>query len=114
MPFIGTKVSVPLSNEKEMKMKERLGQAISVFPGKTEKFLMLEFEDNCHLYFGGSNSAPLAYVEVKILGNSTKEYFSKMSYEICKILEDELDISPENVYIKYEEVTHWGWNSTNF
>lgn len=114
MPFIGTKVSTTLSKEKEIKLKEKLGQAIAILPGKSERSLMLEFEDNCRLYFRGDNSAPMAYVEVKILGTSTKEYFSKLSAAICEMLEDELSISPENVYIKYEEVTHWGWNGSNF
>lgn len=114
MPFIGTKVSTTLSKEKEIKLKEKLGQAIGILPGKSERSLMLEFEDNCRLYFRGDNSAPMAYVEVKILGTSTKEYFSKLSAAICEMLEDELSISPENVYIKYEEVTHWGWNGSNF
>lgn len=114
MPFIGTKVSTALSKEKEIKLKEKLGQAIEILPGKSERSLMLEFHDNCRMYFRGESSAPMAYVEVKILGTSTKEYFSRLSAAICKILEEELSIAPENVYIKYEEVTHWGWNGSNF
>ena len=114
MPFISTKVNTTLSKEKEIKLKEKLGQAIAILPGKSERSLMLEFEDNCRMYFRGESSEPMAYVEVKILGTSTKEYFSEMSAAICDMLEEVLSISPENVYIKYEEVTHWGWNGSNF
>ena len=46
MPFINSKVSVTISGEKEKELKCRLGEAISVIPGKSESWLMLNFEDN--------------------------------------------------------------------
>ena len=33
---------------------------------------------------------------------------------ICALLEDHLSVRPENIYIKYEETSHWGWNGSNF
>lgn len=43
MPMIDTKVSVPISTETEERMKEQLGKAIALLPGKSEKWLMLRF-----------------------------------------------------------------------
>lgn len=114
MPFISTKVNLALSREKEICLKEKLGKAIAILPGKTEQFLMLDFEDNCRLYFGGSGENPLAYVEVKIFGTAKKEFLEKLTAEICNILNQELSIAPNHIYVKYEEVAHWGWNGTNF
>ena len=56
MPFINSKVSVQVTPEQEKKLKARLGQAISVIPGKSEQWLMTGFEDNYHLYFRGEIS----------------------------------------------------------
>ena len=56
MPFINAKVSVAISQEQEKQLKERLGQAIAVIPGKSEQWLMTGFQDNYHLYFRGDNS----------------------------------------------------------
>lgn len=53
MPFIGSKVSVKISKEKEEIIKKKLGEAIKLIPGKSETFLMVGFEDNYSLYFGG-------------------------------------------------------------
>lgn len=51
MPFINTKTNIKISNEKEIAIKERLGQAIAVIPGKSESWLMVGFEDEYSLYF---------------------------------------------------------------
>ena len=114
MPYIETKVSVAISKEKEQRMKERLGQAISLIPGKSEQLLMLRFEDNCRMYFGGTNDAPSAFVEVRILHDSTREAYESMTKAIMAILSEELAIDPARVYIKYSPGDDWGWNGGNF
>ena len=113
MPYIDTKVSVPLSKEKEEAIKTKLGQAISVL-GKGEAYLMTGFQDNYSLYFGGKNDKPLAFVEVKLLGKCSREQYVQMTAKVCDILNEELGISGDGVYVKYEEVTHWGFNGSNF
>jgi Macrophage migration inhibitory factor (MIF). len=114
MPCIETKLSVSLSEDKEKILKTKFGEAISLLPGKSENFLMVSFEDNCHLYFKGQNTEPIAFVEVKIFGKSTNEAYEKLTASLCDILNREIGISPTNIYVKYEEVSHWGWNSSNF
>jgi len=114
MPMICVKTSTPLSATQEKSLKEKLGQAITLVPGKREAHLMLSFEDNCRLYFAGQNNNPLAYVEVNCLGQSTREAYSALTGAICQMLADELGISPDGVYVKYAELIHWGWNGTNF
>ena len=41
MPFISTKTNVKISEEKETQLKERLGQAIAIIPGKVKAGLCL-------------------------------------------------------------------------
>lgn len=45
MPFIDSKVTISLSEEKKETLKTELGKAISIL-NKPESFLMLGFEDN--------------------------------------------------------------------
>ena len=71
MPYISTHVSTSLPREKEISIKEKLGKAIELIPGKSEQWLMVEFRDDCRLYFRGKNDQPAAFVEVKALGNIT-------------------------------------------
>ncbi|WP_270565391.1 phenylpyruvate tautomerase MIF-related protein [Clostridium beijerinckii] len=114
MPFIGSKVSVKISKEKEEIIKKKLGEAIKLIPGKSETFLMVGFEDNYSLYFGGEKLENGAFIEVKIFGKSSKDAYDALTAEICNIYEKELDIPQDKIYVKYEEVENWGWNGKNF
>ena len=114
MPFINSKVSVTITEEQEKELKSRLGQAISLIPGKSENWLMCGFEDNYHLYFKGDNSAPTAFIEVKVFGQENPSAFEKMTAEITKIFGEVLGIGADRIYIKYEAVSNWGWNGRNF
>ena len=114
MPFINTRVNVSISPEKERILKARLGEAITTFPGKSEQWLMLGFADNCRLWFRGENDFPQAFVEVELLGEATREVCEKMTERICKIYSEELGISPDAIYVKYEFIKEWGWNNQNF
>ena len=114
MPFIDSKVSVKITEEQEKELKTRLGQAISLIPGKSENWLMTGFEDDYHMYFRGDNSEPIAYIEVRIFGGPNKAAFQKMTEEITRIYGDVLGIAPDHMYIKYSATPDWGWNGGNF
>lgn len=114
MPFINSKISTKISDEQETKLKEALGQAISVIPGKSESWLMVGFEDDYKLYFKGDNSKPAAFVDVSVFGQDNPLAFDKLAGEICRIYKDVLGISPDRVYVKYSSTSNWGWNGGNF
>jgi phenylpyruvate tautomerase PptA (4-oxalocrotonate tautomerase family) len=114
MPFIGSKVSVKISKEKEEVIKTKLGKAIELIPGKSETFLMVGFEDEYSLYFAGEKVEKGAFVEVKVFGKASKEAYGKLTEAICSIYEEELEIPQNKIYVKYEEVSDWGWNGRNF
>ena len=71
MPFIDSKITVSVPEEKRETIKSRFGQA-------------------------------------------TSAAYSQMSGEVCKILEEELGIPGDRVYVTYREVSDWGWNGRNF
>ena len=114
MPFIDTKLNIRLSEEKESILKAKLGEAISCFPGKSEYWLMLNFTDNSRMWFRGYNNFPIAMVEIKLFGSAEAETCERMTQTICTLFHRELGISPDHIYIKYEEVDKWGWNGENF
>lgn len=113
MPFIDSKVNISISEEKEKELKTRLGQAVTLIPGKSEAWLMTGFEDNYHLYFRGDNSQPIAFIEVKAFGSENRSAFNALTEEITKIFNEILGIEPDHIYIKYEAVANWGWNGRN-
>lgn len=114
MPFINSKISTKMTKEQEIEIKSRLGEAISLIPGKSESWLMLGFEPETTLYFRGDNTQAIAFVEVSVFGGENKEAFSNLTAAICDIYQDVLGISPDHVYVKYAATSNWGWNGANF
>ena len=113
MPFIHTRVNRSIDQEAEKKLAQLFGQAVSLI-GKSESWLMLQFEDNCRLYFKGDSRKPLAFVNVKLYGGAGSEAYQKLTEKITAILGDVLAIPGDGVYVQYEEAEHWGWNGSNF
>ena len=114
MPCIQTTTSVSVSDAQKQQLIRRFGQAIEVFPGKTERYLMTTLVDNASVSMAGDGDTPAAFVEVSLLGKSDRAHFERMTAEICDILRDVLSLDPARVYVRYAEVDHWGWNGGNF
>ena len=55
MPFIDSKVTVPVSKEKKEEIKSKLGQAISLLH-KTESYLMVGIESDYDLWLAGKKT----------------------------------------------------------
>lgn len=114
MPFINSKVSVKLTKQQEETLKQKLGKAIELIPGKSESWLMVGFEDEYSLYFKGQEYEKIAFVEVKIFGKADRAAYDKLTAAICEIYDEVLQIPSDKVYVTYQEVQHWGWNGMNF
>ena len=109
MPYIATTSNVAISSRKRENIKDRMGKAIELIPGKTEDWLMLSFRDNVEMYFRGVDE-PCAVCQVKLYGSAEEEVYAEMTEALNDILHDELDIDPDRIYVIYDEVGLWGWN----
>lgn len=113
MPFINTKVSIPIDREKEKLLKESFGKAITAL-GKSEHWLMLNFEDNCRMWFRGKNNSPLAMVEVSLFGKASAQQYNSMTAQISGAITQILGIPSDGIYVKYSEIDTWGLGNSNF
>ncbi len=113
MPFIDSKLTVNITEEKKEKIKQKLGRAVSLLH-KSEAYLMVGFQEGYDLYLGGKRLEKGAYVEVSLYGSAPSSEYSKMTGEICRILSEEAGIPAECVYVTYHGLNDWGWNGSNF
>ena len=113
MPFIDARFSTPVDNAKEEIIKNRLGEAIKLI-GKSEAYLMVQIQSDCKLYFKGNKDDESAFFEVKLLGKSTKANYERLTAALCEIASQELSIPQNRVYVKFEEVEYWGFDSFMF
>ncbi len=113
MPNIQILTNLPVPAEKADEIKTLMGKAIETFPGKTERWLMVEIRDKATLYFQGSG-APCLLASVELLGSATDEVYERMTALLTKTLSETLSLPPDRIYTRYSEYTHWGWNGSNF
>lgn len=114
MPYINTTTTKKLDKSERDQIKAGLGKIIAEIPGKSENWLMVGFCEGAAMYFRGDDSDDCAYVEVSILGHADSDAYERMTSGICDLFQQKLGISPDRVYVKYEEAGNWGWNGANF
>lgn len=113
MPYINTIASVGINGRKQQAIKNRMGEAIELIPGKSEDWLMLSFRDNVDMFFKGDDEEPCAMCQVKLFGSAQEEDYAKLTEALTDILYEELGIPTERIYVTYEEIEVWGWNGGN-
>ena len=114
MPYISTKTNIELAKEKQDALAAKYGRIISLVPGKTERWLMLSFDDKISMYFGGKGDEPMAYIELSLFGGASDAVYDKLTAAICDAVSAETGIAPANIYVKYEEAEHWGLKGSNY
>ena len=113
MPYINTVVNVPIPEKTEKELADAYGKTIGIIKGKTENWLMLNFTENSHMYFAGSNS-PTAMVEIMVFGSAPESEYEELTAAVCSLINEKLGIPKNRIYVKYGEYDKWGWNSCNF
>ena len=113
MPFIRTTTNVSVSDSAAEKIRQQLGQAIRLIPGKSEQWLAVRVEGDAALWFAGTDE-PAAVVQTGIYGSADHDEYESLTGRICEILDGVLSIDPARIYVQYAETEYWGWNGRNF
>lgn len=116
MPLIELDTSCDLSTqEKRDGLARQLSQLAAQGIGKPEQYVMACVRDNVAMSMSGS-AEPTALVSVKSIGGLSREVNQKLAAEISNVLQAELGIVPERIYLTYTELapTHWGWRGSTF
>ena len=116
MPLIQLDTSCDLSNsEKRKTIAKEISSLAAKCIGKPEQYVMVCMRDNVVMTMSGTD-APAALVSVKSISGLSREVNKKLSGEICKMLQNELGIAGDRIYLTFEELpgTHWGWNADTF
>ncbi len=116
MPFINTKATIQIDEQKQEALKAGFAGLVEECFGKNEKWLMVGFEPKTDLWFGGSKQEKAAFISVSLVGDPPSEIYETFSDRLCSLFEQELDIPGKNIYVVFQPVTHtdWGWNHQTF
>lgn len=118
MPFINTiihsKVNLSTTDEQKESIKKKIGWVVSSVLGKSEDWLLIEFVDNCDLYFQGNRALPAAFIEVRVFGGALADRMNRLEAAVSEIYETELKIEKNRIYVKCETVSRWAWSKGDF
>ncbi len=114
MPYINTIATTEITEEKKQALTAAFGKAIEIIPGKSESWLMLNFNGSAKMAFRGDGVTDCAMLEVEIFGTARDEDFEALTAELCRVTSAILGVSPDRIYIKYRECDKWGWRGSNF
>ena len=114
MPYINTVTTTKITDEARERLTKEYGKAIELVKGKTEKWLMLRFEDGAKMAFRGNSKADSAIVEVELLGEAEPSDLSALTAKICDMLSSELSLDSTRIYVKYFSTKYWGYDGDNF
>ena len=113
MPNIQIRTNRSVSKEKQKMIKEKLGKAITLLDGKSEKWLMVEFSIGQEMWFGGTDE-PCAYIYVSLYGKGNASSYKEFTRAATSLICQELDVKKDRIYAGYFETEFWGWNGDHF
>jgi phenylpyruvate tautomerase PptA (4-oxalocrotonate tautomerase family) len=116
MPLIQLDTSCSLSDQnKKQSLAKTLSRLAAEGTRKPEQYVMACVRDNVAITMSGAPS-PCALVTIKAIGGLNKSVNQTIADQVSQVLQKELAISSNCVYITFEELapTHWAWNGKTF
>jgi phenylpyruvate tautomerase PptA (4-oxalocrotonate tautomerase family) len=115
MPCIQIKTTVAVPDAVEKTITEALGENLSLFE-KDPKWLMVNFQDQQDIWFGGTCRVKAAYVDMELVGDPKPEVTLEFTKIVGALLEKELGIPQDAFYIVFHPIAgkDWGWNNITF
>lgn len=110
MPYIKLNTNVDVADKSNV--LRRLSQLAAKETGKPELYVMVALTHNPEMLFAGKDVA-LAFLEFKSIGLTEKQAKS-LSASISELLNTELSIAPDRIYIEFSNIpaAFWGYNGS--
>lgn len=114
MPLIRLTVSTPVPEATKNRVLTAMSGIVVKATGKPPAYMMATMEEG-RIVMGG-RSDPAAFADVRGIGGFTPPVNKQISKDVCELLQKELGIKPENVYLTFTDVaaSSWGWNGGTF
>lgn len=109
MPFIHVSISTALPAQQKEKIHTSLGDFMNVLPGKMPEQALIQISDCCDMYRRGFTD-PLCIVEISLYQMQSFANKSELTKKLSALLQKVCDLKPENLYIKFNELSVWGVN----
>ncbi len=116
MPLIELDTSCEVADaSKRQQLVAGLSRIVAEGTGKPEQYVMACVRDKVAMAMSGQAGLS-ALVTVKAIGGLSKAVNQGLAGKICQMLQKELAVPADRVYITFQELaaTHWAWNAETF
>ena len=115
MPLIELDTSCDLDAGKKQSLVASLSRVVAEGTGKPEQYVMACVRDRVAMTMSGTGG-PCALVTIKGIGGLSKTVNQALAGKITQMLQKELAIPGDRVYITFQELDagHWAWNGKTF
>ena len=116
MPLVELDTSCEVADAgKRQQLAGALSRVVAEGTGKPEQYVMACVRDKVAMAMSGQ-ADPSALVTVKAIGGLTKTVNQGLAGKISQLLQKELAIPAERVYIAFQEfpASNWAWNGKTF
>ena len=114
MPLLKIQTNTVIEDEKTQSLLKVASQRLAQALGKPEQYMMVSVESGLPMMFAGTGE-PAAFAELRGIGLPVSKT-GELSRLICEMIESELGISADRIYINFADVPRnlWGWNRQTF
>ncbi len=112
MPCLELSTNVRIQDKNAM--MRALSDCVCTGLGKAETYMMVMVADEVSMFFGGSGD-PVAHLRLRTL-NLKDEAIGGLAAELTRIVQEELGVESQRVYIVFEEADpgKWAWDGRPF
>lgn len=114
MPYLNIKTNHALAPNTAQALLKKASARIAEALSKPERYVLTELSLNPQMLFSGTDE-PCAYIELKSI-DLPESQTRDLSHAICSLLETDIGIPADRVYIEFTNVPRkfWGWNASTF
>ena len=114
MPYLKITTSKSVDAETKHRLLTTASKAVATELEKPESYMMVSLEGLVPMVFGGTQE-PCAFLELRGIG-LPKAKAGKLSKLLCGLVETQLGVPKNRVYINFADVAPslWGWNGETF
>ena len=114
MPHLKIHTNLEVSEENRDNILSKSSKLVASELSKPEEFVMITLKPSAQMIFAGTRD-PVAFLELTSVGLPAKKT-KELSRVLCELIETELSVSKQRVYVKFIDVHHsmWGWKGDTF
>ncbi len=114
MPYLKIQTNLPLTKKAERAVLKTASTLLADELNKPEEYVMIAVQPDTPMLFAGTDD-PVAFLELKAVGLPVRRT-KRLSQSLCELIEHQLGIAKDRVYVKFIDVKHgmWGWKGDTF